>query len=384
MARVDEQRQSATDAEPLGQTEQRLRLLLQHVGDAVFMLDTEGRVLTWTPAATRIVGLGVDEAAGMTFAELIQPEDGDPVADLAEALVTGRVERDCWCRRRDGSLFRAHLVTSPIREAAGGLHGFALILRDRSVPYQSEIVLRSRADELERSNRELEAFASVASHDLQEPLRKILAFGDLLKRRHALALGQDGSATVDRMNDAAKRMQGLIDDLLTYSRVTMQRVQRRRVALQPLVKDALLALEVRLEQTGAVVQVGALPNVPADPAQIRQLFQNLLSNAIKFARAGVKPVVRISSEPMRDGHVVYVEDNGIGFDPRYAQRIFGLLQRLHGREEYEGTGIGLAICRRIVERHGGRIAAQGRPGAGATFSFTLPDEHPHSNTSTEV
>lgn len=362
------------DAEALRTREQRLRLLLEHVGDAVFMLDPAGRVVTWTPAATRIVGVDADGAAGLTLADLVEPEQGaDPESDLAEALRTGRVERDSFCRRRDGAMLRMNVVTCPIRDPAGTLHGFALILRDRSTVYRSEVQMRHRTDELERSNRELEAFASIASHDLQEPLRKIRAFGDRLERRHAAALGEDGSALVNRINDAAARMQALIDDLLGYSRVASAGAQLQRAPLRPLVQDALMALEQRLDQTGAVVHVGALPSVPVDRALMRQLFQNLLANALKFSRVGVPPVVRISGESTPGAHVVRVEDNGIGFEPRHAQRIFGLLQRLHGRGEYEGTGIGLAICRRIVERHGGTLVAEGRPGAGATFIVTLPD-----------
>ncbi len=228
------------------------------------------------------------------------------------------------------------------------------------------------ARELRRSNAELEQFAYVASHDLQEPLRKIQAFGDLLAAKHAAALADEGRGYVGKMQSSAGRMSRLIDDLLSYSRVTTHARPFAHVDLAATVRDVVEDLELRATRAGGRVEVGPLPAVEADPVQMRQLFQNLVGNALKFHRPGVPPVVRVTAEPAGDGWALSVADNGIGFEDRYAGRIFQVFQRLHGRDEYDGTGVGLAICRKIVDRHGGTIAAYGRPGEGATFVVTLP------------
>jgi signal transduction histidine kinase len=230
--------------------------------------------------------------------------------------------------------------------------------------------------ELERSNRELQDFAFVASHDLQEPLRKIQAFGDRLKSKHGGALGTDGVDYLARMQGAAHRMHTLINDLLTFSRVTSKAQPFVPVDLDRIATEVLSDLEERIERSGARVETAPLPTLDADPLQMRQLLQNLVANALKFHRAGETPVVRILSavEGNGDGPQarITVADNGIGFDMKYLDRIFTPFQRLHGRSEYEGTGMGLAVCRRIVEHHGGTLTAESAPGQGARFLVTLP------------
>jgi light-regulated signal transduction histidine kinase (bacteriophytochrome) len=247
---------------------------------------------------------------------------------------------------------------------------------------RAEEGLRQYAAKLERSNRELQDFASIASHDLQEPLRKIEAFGDRLVAKCADELSDTGRLYVDRMQDAAGRMRSLINDLLTYSRVTTKARPFVPVELDRVAREVMSDLQVAIEQADARVELAELPVVEADPTQMRQLLQNLLSNALKFRRHGVRPEVHIAARLYtgnRSAHKVArrlcdvsVADNGIGFKPDYAERIFGIFQRLHGRSEYPGTGIGLATCRKILERHGGAITASGEPGKGATFVFTLP------------
>jgi len=242
---------------------------------------------------------------------------------------------------------------------------------------------------LARSNSELEQFAYVASHDLQEPLRKIQAFGDRLKSKLDGTTLQEGKDYLERMQSAAARMQRLINDLLTFSRVISKSQPFVPVDLGLVTKEVLGDLEVRIEQTKAHVDLGSLPTIEADPMQMRQLLQNLIGNALKFQPQNGKPQINISAQIVRrpfnagaEGGTeqelceLMIKDNGIGFDEKYSDKIFAMFQRLHGRNEYEGTGVGLAVCRRIADRHGGTISAQGKPGEGATFTVTLPVSRP--------
>ena len=273
--------------------------------------------------------------------------------------------------------------------------------------------LRQLNAELQRSNQELQNFAYIASHDLQEPLRKIQAFGNLLEEEYGPAIN-GGKTYLNRMRDAAKRMHALMDDLLIFSRVTTQVQSFTQVDLVTIVQEVIDDLEPRLNATQGRIEVGALPTIEADPQQMYQLFQNVLVNAVKFYRQGVPPLVRVYAQlwddavetgsaqgtgseprtgsaqspglaqgpgsaqgttptpPMKQQYQIFIEDNGIGFDEKYLDRIFTVFQRLHGKSEYEGTGVGLAIVRKIVERHGGTITARSIIGQGTTFILTLP------------
>ncbi len=247
--------------------------------------------------------------------------------------------------------------------------------------------LKAREAALRRSNQELESFASIASHDLQEPLRKIEAFGDRLKQRYHAVLGDDGQMYIERMQSAVKRMRALINDLLDYSRVTTKARPFAPVALGQVIAGVVSDLQMRIESSGGEVVVGDMPTIDADTTQMHQLFQNLIANALKFHRPGVPPRVEITASPITALNAeprveIRVTDNGIGFEMKYAERIFGIFQRLHTRAEYEGTGIGLATCRKIVERHGGTITARGAPGQGATFIIDLPVRQPATESQT--
>lgn len=251
--------------------------------------------------------------------------------------------------------------------------------------------LQDRTDELGRanqlltqSNRELEEFAYVASHDLQEPLRKIQAFGDLLASQYRDDLGDEGRDYLDRMHRAAGRMQALISDLLALSRVVRKGSAFESVDLNAVARSVLDDLEARIDETGGCVDVGEMPVLEADPTQMRQLFQNLIGNGLKYRRPDVAPRVVVAAEPLNGRDMdasspatrvwrISVDDNGVGFDPMYAEQIFQPFQRLHGRSEFEGTGMGLSICRKIVERHGGTLVAMGRPDDGAEFVVTIPE-----------
>jgi signal transduction histidine kinase len=233
--------------------------------------------------------------------------------------------------------------------------------------------------ELERSNAALEEFASVASHDLQEPLRKILAFGDLLNAAAGPLLEGQPRDHLGRMLNAVGRMRTLIHDLLLYSQVTTRVQPLVRTDLDRIAREVVVDLETTIAESGGRVEIEALPTIDADPLQMRQLFQNLIGNAIKYRRPDLPPVVTLSClHPLGPTCSIIVADNGIGFNERQAGKIFGMFVRLHGRSEYAGSGIGLAICRKIVERHQGTISATSTPRQGATFTVTLPVTQRHN------
>ena len=237
---------------------------------------------------------------------------------------------------------------------------------------QSEKELKAYAERLEFLNQELQEFAFVASHDLQEPLRKIQAFGNLLEVSCRDCLTDDGLDYLRRMGKSANRMSALLDALLGYSRVATRPEQFVTANLSEIVRDAVSDLELSLSQAEARVEIGSLPTLEANPTQMRQLFQNLISNAVKYRRKEERLRIKVYGEVIDRSCMLYVEDNGIGFDEEYRDRIFRPFQRLHGRDEYEGTGMGLAICRKITERHGGAITARSTPGRGSVFIATLP------------
>lgn len=250
--------------------------------------------------------------------------------------------------------------------------------------------LKEREAALARSNRELETFASIASHDLQEPLRKIDAFGDRLKRRYYDTLGDDGRMYVERMQSAVGRMRSLIEDLLDYSRVTTKAKPFDRVRLDEVLEEVKSDLQVAIETSTAVIEAVSLPMIDADRTQMRQLLQNIVANAIKFRKPDVAPVIGIdcklvASERAAAGAEsgervrIRIADNGIGFEMKYAERIFGIFQRLHNRAEYEGTGVGLATCRKIVERHKGTLTVESEPDVGTTFTIEMPTRQPSTD-----
>jgi two-component system, LuxR family, sensor kinase FixL len=274
-------------------------------------------------------------------------------------------------------------LSNSFLESPGQRPQLLSIFRDVSDRKQAEEKLRDFAARLERSNRELQDFAYVASHDLQEPLRKVSVFGDRLKAKFGDKLGDEGCDYLDRMQKAGTRMQALITDLLTFSRVTSKSQPFVQVDLNKVVREVTVDLEARIEQVGARVNVSELPTVEAEPLHMRQLMQNLIGNALKFQRPDTKPVVTVDAfifkefapdgqESAREMMQLTVSDNGIGFDEKYLDRIFQVFQRLHNRTEYEGTGMGLAITRKIVEHHKGQITAKSKPGEGATFIVILP------------
>ena len=291
----------------------------------------------------------------------------------------------------DGQIFWWLVTKLPWHDKDGNIIGTFGASQDVTPLKQAEESLRKSTAQLERSNRELQDFAYVASHDLQEPLRKIVVFGERLQEKAAERLEPETLDYLQRMRKAASRMQTLINDLLAFSRVTTKAQPFTHVNLAQTAREVIEDLEARIEMTKGRVEQGELPTIDADPLQMRQLLQNLLGNALKFRRLDVPPVVKIEAKvfsgvlPQAPADTanqnlceLTVSDNGIGFDEKYLDRIFNVFQRLHTRNEYEGTGMGLAIARKIVLHHGGVITAHSAPGQGATFIATLPVSHPKS------
>jgi PAS domain S-box-containing protein len=276
-------------------------------------------------------------------------------------------------------------VKAPVRDRCGQVVALVGMSRDITDSKRAQEKLKRYAKELEQSNRELQEFAYVASHDLQEPLRKVQVFSSRLQAKYSEALDDRGQDYLARMQNAVARMQNLINGLLTYSRVTTQAQPFVSVDLAQVVQEILSDLEIHIQQVGGRVEAGDLPTLEADPIQMRQLLQNLISNSLKFHRPEEAPNIKIQATALNgqdrhspgdagavDFQKIMVMDNGIGFDDKQGERIFQVFQRLHGRSEYEGTGIGLATCRKIVERHGGTISAQSVQGQGTTFIIMLP------------
>jgi len=358
-------------------SEARYRTLIDHAPDAIVTLDMETGLFTdANPRASELYGLPLEVLLTKGPADLsppIQP-DGRPSAESArekiEAAFRGETPSFRWDHRRaDGSLvpceIRLVAIPGPGRPMIRGS------ITDISDRLGREEALKKRTAELERSNRELERFAYVASHDLQEPLRMVTSFTQLLAKRYTTKLGPDADEFIGFAVDGAKRMQALIDDLLAYSRAGRQGVKLVRVEADRALDDALSNLKPAIETAQAIITRDPLPTVTADATQFVQLFQNLVSNAVKF-RAAATPQVHISASREGSEWVFAVQDNGIGIDPAHKPKLFVMFQRLHPRHQYPGTGIGLALCKMIVERLGGRIWVESSPGLGATFRFTVP------------
>jgi PAS domain S-box-containing protein len=355
--------------------QRRYEMILNSAGEGICGLDLEGRATFVNPTVAKITGWPVNELIGKTEHEIFLVNS----AKGSAALNGHNPGEHVFCRR-DGSRFPVEYVKTPIHEN-DRVVGSVLVFKDITERKRVEEDLAQKAAELARSNAELEQFAFVASHDLQEPLRKIQAFGDRLKVKCEPMQSPEIHDYLGRMQSAAARMRTLINDLLTFSRVIRSSEPFVQVDLTQVTKDVLGDLEVRIEKSHAQVELEPLPGIEADPMQMRQLMLNLVSNALKFQSPGATPVVKISGrtfdapsgEPMCE---VIVQDNGIGFDEKYVDRIFAVFQRLHGRSEYEGTGVGLAVCRRIVDRHRGNIRAHSHPSQGATFEVVLPVHQP--------
>jgi PAS domain S-box-containing protein len=374
-----------------------LRTLIDALPDYIYVKNTEGRFIIANEAVARQLGFSSpDEVIGKSDFDLFPHalaaryrveeqkiiQSGQGLHNYEGPTVDeSKEEKNRW----------VSTTKVILRDAQGKITGFIGLGLDITERKQAEDALRSSERklrqftvQLERSNRELQDFAYVASHDLQEPLRKIVVFGERLKEKSGEALAAESRDYLERMQKAATRMQTLINDLLTFSRVTTKARPFAPIDLAEVTREVVSDLEARIEQVKGRVEVGALPVIDSEELQMRQLLQNLIGNALKFRRPEEPPVVKVAARRFSDDSgrelcELTVSDNGIGFDEKYLDRIFNVFQRLHSRGEFEGNGMGLAIVKKIARYHGGDITAKSKPGVGTTFILTLPTLHPKNN-----
>jgi len=375
------------DQEALLESETRFRAFMDNNPSPSYIKDDELRHIYANPALLKTTGISLEKLIGSRSSDFFPKE----IADQLEiqdrtAMESGQISYLTELPQEQGEKSRWFQdIKFPIQmpDVRIFVGGIAIDISERiwaedelrQQSDQLEETIAKRTAELTRSNEELEQFAYIASHDLQAPLRKILAFGSRLAEKYQDVLDARGQEYLTRMQEAAQRGQRMISDLLELSRVTTGGKPFQRTDLNQVLQDVLSDLEVHMEQEGGQVEVGNLPVIDADPTQMHQLFQNLVGNALKFHKPEIPPSVKVTANADDSDQVqIRVADNGIGFDEEFKERIFQPFQRLHGQSKYEGSGIGLSICRKIVERHGGAIRTESQPGQGASFIITLPIE----------
>lgn len=363
-------------AEALKRAEEQVRLVIDTAYDAFIRIDGAGLITDWNRAAEIVFGWSRAEVVGKPMSEVIIPLQDREAHRLGfqRFLLTGvgpllnkRVELTALHRQGHGFPVEATIWPGRIGDA----WTFNAFVRDITGRRRAEKELARRAEEIARSSIDLDQFARVASHDLQEPLRSISSYVQLLRQRYGGKLDRDAEEFIRFASEGAARMQRIIEDLLTYTQVDRQARPPELMDLGAAVDEAVAELRPAVSAAGASVTKGDLPSLKVDSDQMVVVFRHLLDNAIKF-RGGRVPQIRIAAERKGDDWHVHVRDNGIGFDPALADRLFAVFQRLHGRTEFPGTGIGLAICKKIISRHRGRMWADSRSGEGSTFSFSLP------------
>ena len=389
MSKIEAIAQEGGDPTAPGPTQQQLLLqatALRTAPSAVVITDSSGTILWTNPAFSTLTGFSAEEAVGRNPRFLKSGmHDRDFYKKLWATILAGKTwYGEFTNRRKDGSLYHDEHTITPVRSDSGEITHFVAIMHDISERKRAEAEIQKLTEELEMrvqertaqlatANRELEAFSYSVSHDLNAPLRHITGFARLLREDLGPNLKGDGEHCLSQIEDAARQMKRLIEHLLEFSRTSRAEQQLTLVPLRSLVGEVIQQLKTDTQGRNVSWSCGHLPEVEADPALLKQVFVNLLSNALKFTRPRNPAEIEIGSiEEQKDLTTIFVRDNGVGFDMRYSDKLFGVFQRLHASEDFEGSGIGLANVQRIVSRHGGRVWAEAKVNSGATFYFSLP------------
>lgn len=392
--RKNEQLQDLTQR--LKESEHQYEMLTNALPLIIFSLDKEGKLIYANEWLRRFTGYSIEQLNNNGWKTVVHPEDYDAFSILMKPHLpqgASLVKTQCRIRHRSEEEYYWHLASvSPLHDEGGKLLywiGYIVDINAQKLVEetlldnqelketqqrlkQHQVALEKNISELARSNRELQEFAYVASHDLQEPARKLSFYSDYLVSKYESILDERGMDYLLNMQSASRRMRSLINDLLAFAQVEQRGLKLKHINLNQVTHEVLQDLEISIEEKEATVHIEPMPVIEADENMLHQLFENLLSNAIKYSREGVKPVVNVGAEQEENVLKIRVRDNGIGFDEKYLPQMFTLFQRLHSSEKYSGTGLGLAICQKIVALHHGSITAQSRVGEGSTFVITLP------------
>ena len=363
----------------------RLAAIVESSDDAILSKSLEGIIQSWNPGAERLYGYSANEAVGQSVAMLALPGGTEEIRDILVKVAKGeRVEHyETQRARKDGQKVNVSLAVSPIRDSTGKVVGASTIARNITGRKRAEAEIKElnstlgrRMAELEGANKELEAFTYSVSHDLRAPLRHISGFSKILLEEYGPQLDQTAQHYLQRVSNATISMGLLVDDLLNLSRLGRRDLNRQGASLNSLVDEVLVNHRQEIEGRNIEWRIGQLPFADCDPALMKQVFENLLANAIKFTRPRQPAVIEVGQTTHAGEIIVYVRDNGVGFSMKYAGKLFGVFQRLHRAEDFEGTGVGLATVQRIIHKHGGRIWAEAELDKGATFYFTLGAARP--------
>ncbi len=353
----------------------RLANIVESSDDAIISKDLNSIISSWNKGAEKMYGYSAHEMIGKHISILMTPSEWKKVSKLVEEVKRGKsiAQYETKRLRKDGSEIHVSITLSPIKNYEGKIAGISVIARDISKRKKAEEQLKETIDELKHSNDELQQFAYITSHDLQEPLRTIASFAQLLERRYKSKFDDDADEYIDFIVDAAVRMKEMIQGLLYYSRVGTKGGEFKLTSAEESLKDALSNLQLTIIENKAKITHDKLPMIIADKGQLTQLFQNLIENAIKFRKPDIYPKIHVSArkDPQNE-YIFSVSDNGIGMEQQYTDKIFEVFKQLHAMNEYRGAGIGLAISKRIVDRHNGHIWVKSKLGEGSTFYFSIP------------
>ncbi|WP_276134332.1 PAS domain-containing sensor histidine kinase [Polluticoccus soli] len=375
--RLEYEQKLAFYTERIEEQKNNIEQIITSAPDAIIVINERSEILLWNPMAEQLFGWKANEVLDRLLPEVIIPKAYREahLNGMRRLLTTGestilyKTVEVTGLHKTKGEIDIAITIS---RMRVSSKWNFIAFLRDITIEKEHQKQLSIKQQQLEKQNEELEQYAWLASHDLKEPLRKIQTFSDLLIQRHQALLPESGQSYLSAIHNAAARMSNLIQDILSYSRVSPNNKHLEMVDLNKIVADVIQDLDPVIKESGAEITANDLGVIECDSTDMSHLFQNLISNALKYRKPEIAPAIKITGEQNNDVLYLQVKDNGIGFEPEYAEKIFQMFQRLHSQNEYEGTGIGLALCKKIVERYNGHITAEGMPGVGATFTITLP------------